>query len=298
MMHRAMFALAVLSAGGEAHRVRSPAGRAAMTARGPSARLLHASAFVRMSEATSADEAALEARREAAMRMDPEERRELAKKMLQEWSERKAKEAKAGSAPSSVLPPPPSPVAPPPPPPPRAPPPSGPLPVAKAGVIAADSFAALAGGARTAPKPAPSPAATPPPPRLQPPPPPPPAARQPPPSPPPPAPVAAPAPARAAVAAPAAAPAAALASSPAALPDPALIDSLLTWAQMGGAGMSRSQLQQLLRDLSLAQRQLEADVVAKRALELLSAWRAGAALSADERSELASALDMLKQSIL
>ena len=61
--------------------------------------------------------------------------------------------------------------------------------------------------------------------------------------------------------------------------------------------MSRAQLQQLLADLNCAKAQLEADIVAKRALELLAQWRAGPALSAEDKAELAAALDTVKNAI-
>ena len=81
------------------------------------------------------------------------------------------------------------------------------------------------------------------------------------------------------------------------IPNPALVDSLVTWAKQGAAAMSRAQLQQLLADLDAARSQLEADIVAKRAMELLASWRAGAQLSAEERAELATALDTVKSQL-
>lgn len=274
----------------------------------------------------SADEE-LANRRDQAMRMSPEDRRALAKKMLEEWSSRKT-EAKAGDASSAAptpLPPPPptapaAAIAPPPappaapappapqhavklPPPPPPPPPAAPAPLPPAGaveevggMIAADSFAALA-GLTGAPSPAPAPAAPPPSPPpvavaptpVQPP--------APAPQPSPPAPAAAAPAAPAIPAPPVPAAVAAPVGDPAGFPDPALIDSLTTWAAYGAAGMSRSQLQQLRRDLDAAKAQLEADVFAKRALELLAKWRSGAPLDDEERLALVDALDAVKGAI-
>lgn len=277
------------------------------------ARASHCRARTRLSDPEMEE---LERRREEAMRLSPDERRSMAKKMLQEWAERKQEQTRVAKGPQSVVAPPPtmpaaqSAYAP--------PAPSGPT-VTQGGVIAADSFASIAAGgavpAASAPRPAPVVVPPPaPPPRVQPPPPP---------------PVAAPAAAgpsaaasplaqggvvsadsfadlagnaaaaagRAPPASPAPPAARAQPPAPAAVPVTALIDSLATWAHYGGAGMSRAQLQQLLSDLSRAQAQLEADVVAKRALELLAQWRAGPPLSAADKSELAAALDTVKQSI-
>lgn len=163
-------------------------------------------------------------------------------------------------------------------------------------MIAADSFAALA-GLTGAPSPAPAPAAPPPSPPpvavaptpVQPP--------APAPQPSPPAPAAAAPAAPAIPAPPVPAAVAAPAGDPAGFPDPALIDSLTTWAAYGAAGMSRSQLQQLRRDLDAAKAQLEADVFAKRALELLAKWRSGAPLDDEERLALVDALDAVKGAI-